>query len=355
MNVTEKQKEIILNFMTKHSDFGRGRIRYNNENKRKMDELWEKLTKILNTAGCGPCKSAKEWAKTWRDWKSNTLKKIAKQKTHMMGTGGGSPAKNLQLTLIEQSLLDFLTPDATGLSGISEGGFEDVMPNQLILCSQPISPRIPNQDLALHNFSNEIFHSSEIEDNNVSEQDNQAIYAASSAKRLVSTKYLKGTKKPKVMNTVFDLSSDNENDDNALEQDNQAIYTASAKGLVSTKYLKGTKKPKVMTNVFDSSSNENDDNALEQDTQAIYTAPSAKGLASTKYSEGIKKPKLMTTAMNLLERKSSISENLKQKMLELKQEKLQLNKEKLAVDKGILQELQNLNNNILSIREVDSI
>ncbi|XP_029172023.1 uncharacterized protein LOC114941265 isoform X2 [Nylanderia fulva] len=309
MNVTEKQKEIILNFMTKHSDFGRGRIRYNNENKRKMDELWEKLTKILNTAGCGPCKSAKEWAKTWRDWKSNTLKKIAKQKTHMMGTGGGSPAKNLQLTLIEQSLLDFLTPDATGLSGISEGGFEDVMPNQLILCSQPISPRIPNQDLALHNFSNEIFHSSEIEDNNVSEQDNQAIYAASSAKRLVSTKYLKGTKKPKVMNTVFDLSSDNENDDNALEQD----------------------------------------------TQAIYTAPSAKGLASTKYSEGIKKPKLMTTAMNLLERKSSISENLKQKMLELKQEKLQLNKEKLAVDKGILQELQNLNNNILSIREVDSI
>ncbi|XP_029167346.1 uncharacterized protein LOC114937846 isoform X3 [Nylanderia fulva] len=304
MNVTEKQKEIILNFMTKHSDFGRGRIRYNNENKRKMDELWEKLTKILNTAGCGPYKSAKEWAKTWRDWKSNTLKKIAKQKTHMMGTGGGSPAKNLQLTLIEQSLLDFLTPDATGLSGISEGGFEDVMPNQLILCSQPISPRIPNQDLALHNFSNEIFHSSEIEDNNVSEQDNQAIYAASSAKRLVSTKY-----------------------------------------------LKGTKKPKVMTNVFDSSSNENDDNALEQDTQAIYTAPSAKGLASTKYSEGIKKPKLMTTAMNLLERKSSISENLKQKMLELKQEKLQLNKEKLAVDKGILQELQNLNNNILSIRE----
>lgn len=44
----------------------------------------------------------------------------------------------------------------------------------------------------------------------------------------------------------------------------------------------------------------------------------------------------MTTAMNLLERKSSVSENLKQKMLELKQKKLQLNKEKLAVDKGKL-------------------
>ncbi|KMQ84877.1 thermostable monoacylglycerol lipase, partial [Lasius niger] len=196
---------------------------------------------------------------TWRNWKCNTLKKITKQKTHMMGTGGGSPAKNLHLTSIEHGLLDFLTPDAIGLTGISEGGFEDVVPNQLTLHPQPISPRMPNQnDLALHqHFGNKTFNSSEIEDDN---------------------------------------------------------------------------------------------NASEQDNQAIYAASSAKGLASTKYSEGMKKPKLMSTAMNLLERKS-ISENLKQKMLELKQEKLQLNIEKLAVDKGILQELQNLNNNILSMRE----
>lgn len=84
----------------------------------------------------------------------------------MMETGGGSPAKNLHLTSIEQGLLDFLTPDATRLSGIPEGGFEDVVPNQLTY-PQPISPRMSNQDLALYqHFGNETFHSSEIEDDN---------------------------------------------------------------------------------------------------------------------------------------------------------------------------------------------
>jgi len=36
MNVTEKQKEVILQFMQQHPDFGRGWPRYNKENKRKI-------------------------------------------------------------------------------------------------------------------------------------------------------------------------------------------------------------------------------------------------------------------------------------------------------------------------------
>jgi len=36
MNVTEKQKQILINFMHSHPDFGRGRLRYNRENKRKI-------------------------------------------------------------------------------------------------------------------------------------------------------------------------------------------------------------------------------------------------------------------------------------------------------------------------------
>lgn len=63
MNVTEKQKQILINFMRAHPDFGRGRVRYNRENKRKMDELWEEVTINLNSAGSGPQKLPKEWAK----------------------------------------------------------------------------------------------------------------------------------------------------------------------------------------------------------------------------------------------------------------------------------------------------
>lgn len=44
----------------------------------------------------------------------------------MMGTGGGSP-KDLQLSATEDALIKFLTPDASGLRDIPEGGFTDVM------------------------------------------------------------------------------------------------------------------------------------------------------------------------------------------------------------------------------------
>lgn len=46
----------------------------------------------------------------------------------MMGTGGGSP-KDLQLSVTENTLLNFLTPDASGLKKILEGGFTNVIPS----------------------------------------------------------------------------------------------------------------------------------------------------------------------------------------------------------------------------------
>ncbi|XP_071581866.1 uncharacterized protein [Temnothorax nylanderi] len=124
MNVTEKQKQMLINFMRSHPDFGRGRLRYNRENKRKLDELWEELTTILNSADSGPQKSSKEWAKTWRDWKSNLLKRVATYKSYAGGTGGGPP-KTLDTSPSEDNLLEFLTPEASGMSDIPEGGAID--------------------------------------------------------------------------------------------------------------------------------------------------------------------------------------------------------------------------------------
>lgn len=59
----------------------------------------------------------------------------------------------------------------------------------------------------------------------------------------------------------------------------------------------------------------------------------------------------MATAINLLEKKSSTSEDIKKKMLRLKEEKLELKKEELFVSREILQQLQNMNNLISSLRE----
>lgn len=59
----------------------------------------------------------------------------------------------------------------------------------------------------------------------------------------------------------------------------------------------------------------------------------------------------MATAINLLEKKSTSSEGIKQKMLELKKENLELKKEELTTFKEILQQLQNMNDLMTSLRE----
>ncbi|XP_029159549.1 uncharacterized protein LOC114931592 [Nylanderia fulva] len=94
----------------------------------------------------------------WRDWKSNVLKKVAKHKTYMMGTGGGSP-KELQLSGTENALFNFLTSDASGLKEIPEGGFTNTMPtydNNETLSSSTLSYNIENNENEVEEtFSND--------------------------------------------------------------------------------------------------------------------------------------------------------------------------------------------------------
>lgn len=66
---------------------------------------------------------------TWRDWKSNLLKRVATYKSYAGSTGGGPP-KILDLNPSEEDLLEFLTPDASGMSGIPEGGAIGDSPSQ---------------------------------------------------------------------------------------------------------------------------------------------------------------------------------------------------------------------------------
>lgn len=69
------------------------------------------------------------------------------------------------------------------------------------------------------------------------------------------------------------------------------------------------------------------------------------------YDLDIKNPRLMATAIDLLEKKSFNSENIKQKMLELKEKKLEFIKKELIVKKEILQQLQNINTELSVLKE----
>ncbi|KYQ47478.1 hypothetical protein ALC60_13499, partial [Trachymyrmex zeteki] len=57
----------------------------------------------------------------WKDIKSYILKKEAKRRTYMQGTGGG-PSINISFTNFEEEVIEFLTPEAAGLEGIPKGG-----------------------------------------------------------------------------------------------------------------------------------------------------------------------------------------------------------------------------------------
>ncbi|XP_018359009.1 PREDICTED: uncharacterized protein LOC108758510 [Trachymyrmex cornetzi] len=121
MNVTSEQKKILLDWMKLHPEVARGRIRQKGESKNKMKELLEDMANTINIVNKGPSKSSSEWFKTWKDWKMYVLKKETKRRNYVSGTGGGSPIK-IDLSLLEEELLDFVTPEAAGLENIPQGG-----------------------------------------------------------------------------------------------------------------------------------------------------------------------------------------------------------------------------------------
>ncbi|XP_018311842.1 uncharacterized protein [Mycetomoellerius zeteki] len=121
MNVTVKQKEMLLNFLKRNPELVRGRIDRKNESRLKLFKLWDEVAQGINTIIEGPQKSGKEWAKTWKDMKSYILKKEAKRRNYMQGTGG-EPLPKVAFSVFEEQVLELLTPEAAGLENIPEGG-----------------------------------------------------------------------------------------------------------------------------------------------------------------------------------------------------------------------------------------
>lgn len=152
MNVTQKQKEKLLESTQEYPEVARGRIRSGGQSRKEMILIfhfdiaclnckWDNIASNLNKLGEGPMKTSKEWKKTWKDWQSYVLKKETKRKNHMQGTGGGPPEK-LVLSTLDEKLLTFLTPEAVGLLNVPEGGFPQV---EEPLCDTPEEGEAPPQ------------------------------------------------------------------------------------------------------------------------------------------------------------------------------------------------------------------
>ncbi|XP_077270234.1 uncharacterized protein LOC143901672 [Temnothorax americanus] len=121
MNVTMKQKEMLLNYLKRNPELVTGRIDRKTESRLHLAKLWDEIAQGINTILEGPQKSGKEWAKTWKDIKSYILKKEAKRRSYVQGTGGGPPLK-IAFSNFEEEVLELLTPEAAGMENIPEGG-----------------------------------------------------------------------------------------------------------------------------------------------------------------------------------------------------------------------------------------
>ncbi|XP_029158568.1 uncharacterized protein LOC114943742 [Nylanderia fulva] len=114
--------------------------------------MWTAISQSLNATGNGPQKQGKEWQKTWRDWKSNVLKKCAQNKSYAGGTGGGPP-KILKLTELEENLLEIIDPEAAGLPEIPEGGNFSRIKQKKSAPNDTISKRSSNESASLLQIS----------------------------------------------------------------------------------------------------------------------------------------------------------------------------------------------------------
>ncbi|KAL4721467.1 hypothetical protein ACJJTC_008357 [Scirpophaga incertulas] len=129
---TPQQFAVLVEFMERHGDLtkpqagAQGRIR--------SEQMWERISTLLNSIGCGVNKTAEKWRKVWIDWKAKTKKKALVIQRDLRGTGGG-PGSKTSLTDLEQRVLAIMGgPTAVeGLSEVGEIGF------QVASTSQPIT------------------------------------------------------------------------------------------------------------------------------------------------------------------------------------------------------------------------
>ncbi|RVE41048.1 hypothetical protein evm_014303 [Chilo suppressalis] len=142
MRTSPTQFIMMVDFMERNGDLAkptggpRGRQWATNK--------WRELSTKLNSDGAGESRSEEKWRKVWTDFKNNTKRKAAKLNKSMSGTGGG-PALKITLTDLELRVLALMGEQAaTGMTTISEVGFEH-LEQEVELVSQNVDSNLEEE------------------------------------------------------------------------------------------------------------------------------------------------------------------------------------------------------------------
>ncbi|XP_045491615.1 proline-, glutamic acid- and leucine-rich protein 1-like [Colias croceus] len=121
LRASQEQFSALIEFMERYGDLSRPQR--GPQGRLKADQMWARLTLLLNSVGGGVHKSQEKWKKVWADWKTKTKKKKMLISNHTNGTGGG-PSSRLSLTVLEDRVCAILGETAVlGQAGIQEHGF----------------------------------------------------------------------------------------------------------------------------------------------------------------------------------------------------------------------------------------
>lgn len=92
-NISPEQKELLIAFIAQNDNL-RNKKFTSSFTYKDAQNKWQEITNELNSIPGGSQKSSIKWRKTWQDLRTSVKQKVAKEKRHAMGTGGG---QNIQL------------------------------------------------------------------------------------------------------------------------------------------------------------------------------------------------------------------------------------------------------------------
>ncbi|XP_055902716.1 uncharacterized protein LOC129938914 isoform X2 [Eupeodes corollae] len=104
-NTKTSQFELMVQFMTSHSDLAKGYLK-SPEARQKSKQLWLNLSANLNAEG-PPQRDVVGWKKVWADFKVHTKAKLRKNRINISATGGGPP-KYYSLNALEEKVIELL-------------------------------------------------------------------------------------------------------------------------------------------------------------------------------------------------------------------------------------------------------
>ncbi|KAF6204022.1 hypothetical protein GE061_010953 [Apolygus lucorum] len=143
-NFTKSEESFLLRVVRNHSQIVENKKTDAVNNAAKLRE-WDLIASEFNSANVGEVRDAAALRRKYENLKKLVKKKLAQQKLHVMGTGGGPP-KKVELDDEETQLIEVMGPQAVGLPNLY--GDDDEFNNNDVLFEVEVDEPFPAAILA---------------------------------------------------------------------------------------------------------------------------------------------------------------------------------------------------------------